>query len=121
MKIRLIMAAMVIGLLAGCGEKPPVGATVRYGILSDSVLQLYNSSHECVNIKVTFHSKRNDDMICKTFQINPISKIEIGALEIPWNFEAGETAVVHVDGFSRELHVKLSDTGDKYETSYSWF
>ena len=114
----LLAIAIVTILLSGCGNKPPVGAEVRYGLLSDSVLQLYNSSHERMNIQVTFTAKNGVDRVRRSFQIAPLSRIEIGALECPWNFEAGETAVIHVDGYGQDLHVKLSQDGKSYETWY---
>jgi hypothetical protein len=121
MRILIVATAMAVALLAGCGENPPknppIGATVRYGFLSDSVLQLYNSSHEMKRIQITFKGK-NGDSVTKSFTINPISQLEIGALECPWNFEAGETAVVDVEGYGKALHVKLSEDGKQYETYY---
>ena len=127
----LKMAVILVSLIvSGCNDNssgsgfyvklpdPPIGATVRVGFLSDSVLQLHNSSHEPLEITVSFYSKDESESLCKVFQIDPISSLEIGALEAPWNFESGEHAVVHVKGFKRELHIKLSDDGKKYNTYY---
>ena len=117
MKILIVAACMSVVLLAGCERNPPIGATVRYGLLSDSVLHLYNSSHERKSITITFEGK-NGDAVRKSFTIEPISQLEIGALECPWNFEAGETAVVDVEGYGKSLHIRLSGDGKQYQTYY---
>ena len=119
-KTTFVSAVIALALLTGCGKSqpPPLGAEVRYGFLSDSVLQLYNSSHERLNATVVFTSRNGGDKITRSYSIPPLSKYEIGALEAPWNFEAGETAVISVNGYSKRLLVKLSADGKRYNTWY---
>ncbi len=124
MRIRSLFRPIANMLLAGCfiavfgcgrASSPPIGGEVRYGFLSKSVLVLYNSSHESLDIMVTFVAP-NGEMQRHPFVIRPLSKLEIGALEMPWNFVSGETAIVSVSGYKKKLYVK--NNGNQYRTWY---
>ena len=120
-KIKMIVVAAVCCAMAGCdwfAEKdPPVALTFRNGVLSKQVMQVNNlSTAEGVEVYVyvanTESSTRSGNMV-----VPANSAKEVGALEIKWDFKAGDRGFVWPVRFGKKLFFELLPN-NQYRT---WF
>jgi hypothetical protein len=116
-KIRLVFVAVMMLAVLGCDNEikalkdPPLALTFRSGLLSKLVMQINNlSTSEGVEVYV-YVADAEKSVRSGNVVVPANGKKEFGALEIAWDFKAGDRGFVNAVGCGRKIFFKISENG----------
>ena len=116
-KIRLVFVAVMMLVALGCDSEikalkdPPLALTFRSGLLSKIVMQINNlSTSEGVEVYV-YVADAEKSVRSGNVVVPANEKKEFGALEIAWNFKAGDRGFVNAVGYGRKIFFKIGENG----------
>lgn len=112
----LLFAAI---LVSGCGDvvsNPPVTVEVKYGLTTDNVIYIHNTSTHKISGFLNVQSKNGQSSARARFIINANDYKSFGTFDFTpiWRAKSGESGHISVDGYSRVLKFHLK------KSSYSW-